>query len=391
MRILHVYRTYFPDTQGGLEEVIRQICTGTQALGAQPTVLTTTKTSKTVDTLTYQGTTVVRLPESFEVASCNVALSARQEFIKQVARADLIHYHFPWPFADLLALTTPSTKPIVITYHSDIVRQRFLLKLYSPLMNRFLESAHKIVCTSPNYFATSSALTRFEDKVDVIPIGINPETYTQPGEDVVRETELRYGKDFFLFVGVLRYYKGLHILLKAIVDAPFSVVIVGAGPTEQQLKTQAEALGLTNAVFTGHVPNETKAALFELSRAIVFPSYLRSEAFGVTLLEGAMHEKPLISTEVGSGTSHVNVHGETGLVIAPGSPRALRKAMNKLYDRPDMARLMGKRAKERFERYFTGDLMAKRYWDLYNNILERVTEHPTSTDIRQHRQTTKQT
>ena len=76
MRILHVYRTYFPDTQGGLEEVIRQICTGTQALGAQATVLTTTKTSKTVDTLTYQGTTVVRLPESFEVASCNVALSA---------------------------------------------------------------------------------------------------------------------------------------------------------------------------------------------------------------------------------------------------------------------------------------------------------------------------
>ena len=96
-------------------------------------------------------------------------------------------------------------------------------------------------------------------------------------------------------------------------------------------------------------------------RGIVFPSYLRAEAFGVTLLEGAMYGKPLISTEVGSGTSHVNVDGETGIVVTPGSSKALRHAMDQLYTRPEMAALMGKRARKRYEQLFTGELMGRRY------------------------------
>lgn len=284
--------------------------------------------------------------------------------------ADIVHYHFPWPFADVLHELARPNQPTILTYHSDIVRQKLLSKIYKPLMNRFLGSVNRIVCTSPNYFATSDVLPRFGEKVEVIPIGLNESTYPQPRTSDLEAVRAGIGENFFLFVGVLRYYKGLHILLDAVKGAPYKVVIAGSGPTEAELKSQARSLDLSNVIFAGHVSDAMKVALFKLSRGVVFPSYLRSEAFGVTLLEGAMYGKPLISTEVGSGTSHVNVDNETGIVVPPGSAPALRKAMNQLHDNPDTAAAMGRRARERYDMLFTGDLMAGRYAEIYRTLLE---------------------
>ena len=374
MRILHVYRTYYPDTQGGLEEVIRQICLNTKVLGSESRILTlsqspTRKILRRVEGLVYQPKL------SLEIASCGMSWPALGYFKHLVKWADVIHYHHPWPFADVLHFSTRVGKPTVLTYHSDIVRQKVLGQLYAPLMNRFLKSVNRIVCTSENYFATSEVLTRFSEKVDVIPIGIDESSHPEPSDDTVVRLEKRYGRDFFLFVGVLRYYKGLHILLDAIKGAPYNVVIVGSGPTEAELKQQAASLELSNVIFTGYLPDEEKRALFKLCRAVVFPSYMRSEAFGVTLLEGAMYRKPLISTEVGSGTSHVNIDGQTGFVVPPGSTKALRVAMDELHYRTDMALAMGGQARERYESLFTGELMGTRYFKLYQELLAQNGQH----------------
>lgn len=370
MRILHTYRTYFPDTQGGLEETIRQICLTTSELGAECRVLAPSASADR-SIIRRPEATVYRPKLTAEVASCSISLAALPRFKELVQWADVVHYHFPWPFADVQHFATRVRKPTILTYHSDIVRQRVLGALYRPLMNRFLGAVDRIVCTSPNYFATSDVLPRFADKVEVIPIGIDEGSYADVEESTLRRVEATHGRDFFLFVGVLRYYKGLHILLDSLRGAPYHVVIVGSGPTERELKRQAERLGLTNVTFTGHVPDEDKISLFKLCRGVIFPSYMRSEAFGVTLLEGAMYGRPLISTEVGSGTSHVNVDGETGLVVPPGSPRALRQAMDQMWYRPDMAERMGRKARGRFERLFTGRVMGSRYHQAYSSLLGR--------------------
>jgi glycosyltransferase involved in cell wall biosynthesis len=373
VRILHVYRTYFPDSQGGLEEVIRQICLNTKPLGADSRVMSlSSNPSRSI--LRREEGRVYRPKMNFEVASCGISLSAFAYFKRLVSWADVVHYHYPWPFADLLHFGARVRKPTVLTYHSDIVRQKFLGKLYAPLRKRFLSSVDQIICTSPNYFATSDVLTRYEDKVSVVPIGLNESSYPAADDGLLSSMRKQYGDNFFLFVGVLRYYKGLHILLDAIKDAPFKVVIVGSGPTEAELKRQALDLKLTNVVFAGQLEDPEKVALFKLSRAVVFPSYLRAEAFGVTLLEGAMYNKPLISTEVGSGTSHVNIDGETGLVVPPGSAKALREAMEQLHSQPEMAEQMGNRARARYERLFTGSLMGRRYFELYESVTGTAAE-----------------
>lgn len=371
MKVLHVYRTYFPDSHGGLEEVIRQICLNTRDEGAESRVFSLTDEvgAPPVD---LEEARVIRAHKAFEVASNSVTFSGIGEFRRQVAWADIVHYHFPWPWGDVLHALAGFPKNALVTYHSDIVRQKVLAGLYRPLMNQFLGSMARIVATSPNYMATSDVLKKFDDKTAVVPIGICRDSYpsVDKEDEVFKRCEAKYGRDFFLFVGVLRYYKGLHILLNAVANSPYQVVICGAGPIEKELREQARELGLTNVQFAGYVNDVEKMALFELSQAVVFPSYLRSEAFGVTLLEGAMCGRPLISAEVGSGTSHINVDGQTGIVVTPGCARSLRQAIQRLHEQPELARQLGENARNRYERLFTGAVMGRRYAKIYRDLLE---------------------
>ena len=370
MRVLHVYRTYFPQTQGGLEEVIRQICLNTRAHDVRSRVFCVSPSIQP-RVVRRQEAAVFRAKLDIEVASCGFSREAPALLRRLLGWADIVHYHFPWPFADVLHLATRVRQPTLLTYHSDIVRQRALAWFYTPLMRRFLASMGRIVCTSPNYFATSSVLSRFEHKVQVVPIGLDRASYPQASPAEIEAVRRRHGEGFFLFVGVLRYYKGLHILLDAMKGAPYRAVIVGSGPTEAALKNQAATLGLGNVTFTGQVSDSEKVALLQLCRGVVFPSHMRSEAFGVTLLEGAMHGKPLISTEVGSGTSHVNVDGDTGIVVTPASRKALRDAMDWMHARPNEARRLGEGARNRFERLFNGPLMGERYAHIYTSLTAR--------------------
>ena len=368
MKVLHFYRTYYPDTQGGLEEAIRQICLSTGPLGADNRVLTLQR-KPGESTVERTEATVYRSPLHMSIKSCDIGFNILPLYKELLDWCDVVHYHFPWPFADLLELIAGGNKPYIVTYHSDIVRQKVLGRYYRPLMNRFLGNAARVVATSQNYFASSPVLSQYSEKVEVIPLGINEDSYPVSVPTTVDTMREQYGENFFLFVGVFRYYKGLHILLEAIKGANYKVIIAGSGPVEQELKTQARALNLDNVIFPGFISDQEKFALLKLSRGVVFPSYLRSEAFGMTLVEGAMMGKPMISTEVGTGTSHVNIDKETGLVVSPGSIKELREAMDYLYYHPQEAETLGANARQRFLTYFTGEIIGEKYMQLYQKVI----------------------
>lgn len=368
MRILHFYKTYYPDSFGGVEQVIFQLAGASAKLGVETSVLSLTP-SKVERVIEFNGHDVFRCHRNFQIASTDFSLSAIWRFKELAKKADIVHYHFPWPFMDLVHFVTNHKKPSVVTYHSDIVKQKNLLKLYQPLMNRFLESVDAIVATSPNYRVTSDVLQRFQAKTEVIPIGLDPSLYPYPNVGRLAYWHGKLGDKFFLFIGVLRYYKGLNILLDALALGDLPMVIVGAGPIEAELKAKAVELGLKNVIFLGQVSEDDKVAILSLSFAMVFPSHLRSEAFGISLLEGAMYGKPLISSEIGTGTSFINSDQQTGIVVPPSSPKDLHIAMTYLWNHPEVARRMGKNASERFSALFTADKMSQSYLDLYRHIL----------------------
>jgi rhamnosyl/mannosyltransferase len=178
----------------------------------------------------------------------------------------------------------------------------------------------------------------------------------------------RLPERFFLYVGVFRYYKGLDYLLTAAKDLPCQIALVGQGPMERRLKDRAAEEGLTNVHFLGALPDEDKEALLTLCSGVILPSHLRSEAFGISLLEGARRGRPLICCDIGTGTSYVNLHGETGLVVPPADPAALRSAMLALWEDSNLGARLGVGAMGRFKQLFTSYRMISLYISLYNNV-----------------------
>jgi len=368
MRVLHFYKTIMPDSMGGAEQVINQIARGTVGLGVTVDVLTLSKLSN-CQPIEYNGYMVHRCHTNFEIASTPFSASAFLKFRQLAKKADLVHYHFPYPFSDVLHFGTLVNKPTLVTYHSDIIRQNQLLKIYKPLQFKFLSSVDHIVATSPNYLKTSHVLDRFKHKTSVIPIGLDKKYYPEAISENLNYWRKRFGSRFFLFIGVLRYYKGLHILIEAARNSGYSFVIVGAGPIESELKEYAAKLRVINVHFVGFVSVDDKVALLSLCYAIIFPSHLRSEAFGASLLEGSMYRKPLISSEIGTGTCYVNVNKKTGIVVPPNDPIALRQAIDYLWDNPKKAVSMGKCAEARYWKLFTGKKMVQDYYELYKKLI----------------------
>ncbi|HEN3623969.1 TPA: glycosyltransferase family 4 protein [Yersinia enterocolitica] len=370
MKVLHFYKTYYPDSFGGIEQVIFQLCEGGASKGIDSTVLSLSKRSGIINKKI--GThTVYCSPVNFEVASTPFSFQAIKDFKKLAQQSDIIHYHFPFPFMDMVHFISGINKPTVVSYHSDIVKQKNILKIYTPLMNLFLGSVSRIVAASPNYVATSATLKKFSRKVSVIPYGLDEDSYPTPLPERIDFWKSKFGTRFFLFIGAFRYYKGLHILIEAAKNSSYPIVIVGAGPIESELKKQAEKLDIQNIYFLGAVSDEDKASLLSLCYAVVFPSNLRSEAFGITLLEGAMYGKPLISSEIGTGTTFINIDQQTGLVVPPSDPVALRTAMDQLWDDIELSERFGRNARNRYLENFTSEKMVSSYIDLYNEIIDK--------------------
>lgn len=368
IRALNIYRTYFPDPPGGLQEAIRQIALSTRQCGIVNTIYTLSPSPCPAQIQFFEAQ-VIRQKSWFAPASCDLGgAAALSSFATLTRNTDVVHYFFPWPFADVLRMLTHPDKPEVMTYISDVVRQKWLGRCYAPLMWKTLKSMKIIVANSPAYARTSTVLSHpaLRDKVRIIPLGIEESHYPKARDDSIFERlGIECGEPYFLFLGVLRYYKGLDYLIRAAKDVSARIIVAGAGPEYKRLQRLAQEVGARTIIFSGQVSNCEKVSLLQRCLALVLPSHLRSEAYGMVLVEAAMFHRPMISCEIGTGTSFVNMHEETGLVVEPGNPLALARAMNALLHEPDLANHFGAAARQRYERMFSGAALGKAYAELY--------------------------
>jgi len=370
MKILHVFKTFYPESYGGIEYVIRTLCEN-KALDDQCRVMVLS--SKGRDYCLHHDTyDVYFYKTNFVFAQLGFSWSFFREFKKHVQWADVIHFHYPWPIADLCNLLYPSQQKVkILTYHSDIVVKKILYLIYKPLERKFLRNMDIIIATSENYARNSHNLKNLsQEKLKIIPIGIN---HNQSQTDQFIENEKKFSfidEKYFLFVGVLRYYKGVDILLKALQNTELRVVIAGGGVEFANYKALADKLHLKNIYFLGEVTEQEKHKLFKHAYAFVFPSNQRSEAFGIGLVEASSYALPLITCEIGTGTSFINLHGQTGLVVKPNDVQALREAMLKIWDNVELAKNFGQNARERFLQRLTSIRMVSEYNSVYTQLMD---------------------
>ncbi|MFM7678175.1 MAG: glycosyltransferase, partial [Roseiflexaceae bacterium] len=260
--------------------------------------------------------------------------------------------------------------PLVVTYQSDIVRQHVLRHVYAPLLQHTLSRARAIVATSPQYRDSSPWLLRFVDKCVVIPLAIHAPP--APDGDRIAYWQARFPDACALWVGRMRYYKGLYTLMDAMRDTPadMPLVLVGDGPMAGALHHHAHQRGIAARVhFVGSLPDKEVHALHQVARFFVFPSHVRAEAFGLSLLEAMTAGLPAITCEIGTATSFVNQHMQTGLVVAPADAPALAHAMTRLWSDAVLCRQFAEHASRWTAAHFRVTQMVADTIALYQRIL----------------------
>lgn len=317
------------------------------------------------------GVRVIKAGRFWHAASTPLSL----DLVRHARRlqADVVNLHMPYPPGDLAALTMRA--PLVVTYHSDIVRQQRLLHLYRPLLAATLRRATHIIATSMPYVESSPFLRQRRAKCRIVPLSVDAARFADVSLEAVAAIRRRFVPNaqdcLLLAVGVLRYYKGLHTLLDALTQIDATLVVVGAGPEERQLRDLAHAFGVARRVaFVGRVADADLPTYYRAADVFVLASQLRAEAFGIVQLEAMAAGVPVVCTELGTGTSVVNQHGITGFVVPPSDPLALARAIRVLLENPELRQRMGVQAQQRVVTEFTHERMIERTLAVYDEALE---------------------
>lgn len=370
LKVLQVYKDYYPPIIGGVEGHINMLANGLKQSGVEVQVLVS-NTRARLERENINGIQIIKVPQLGRFASA--PLNPTFPFhLRRLARdADVLHFHFPNPTGEISSLLTRLNKKVVVTYHSDIVRQARLAKLYSPLRRRFLESSQTIIATSLNYVRSSGVLGQFQDKSRVIPFGIDLARFALSSEKAKEIATLRqtYGPSIILFIGRFRYYKGLHVLIEAMSRVRGKLLLIGGGPLEKDLQSRVAAANLEQKIFfIGEISDHEVVNHLHACDVFVLPSVLRSEAFGIVQLEAMACGKPVVCTELGTGTSFVNQHQKTGLVVPSNDAAALAQALNHLLANPKIREKYGKAGRKRVEKYFSCEMMISNIIRTYRDI-----------------------
>lgn len=367
MHVLHVGKYYSP-YRGGIETVVEQLCRGLVKRGIKVTALVSNDSAATVDEV-LDGVRVLRLGRS--VALNSQPLNARLVPMLRRLQFDVLHFHTPNPIGALAVLAARRTEPIVVTHHSDIVRQRLLGAPATAVQSWLYSRAAALIAATPKHIEHSATLRRFESSCRVIHFPIDARPYLDAPAHWDEQLPAEWQRDpLVLFVGRLVYYKGVDVLLEALRLTPRArLAIVGVGPLMGQLVEQAGALGITDRVkFLGSVPEDRLRSLYKCARFLVLPSVAPSEAFGMVQLEAMAAGRPVISTNLKSGVPYVNQHGVTGLIVPPCEAPALAKAMKTLLEDEMYSLSLGAAAQRRVLAEFHVDQVVASHADLYANL-----------------------
>lgn len=367
MKVLQLSK-FYPPIFGGIEQVALDITEGMNEKDISVDVLSVNNTNKTIVSVD-NSSKIIRAAILFTLLSTPISISYILAWWRVRNDYDIIHVHLPNPLAVLALILFPPAAPIILHWHSDIVKQKMALKIFKPLQNALLKKASKIIVTSDIYGQSSSQLVKVRDKIISVPIGIEPNRLPI-NENLLAHLKKKYKDKKVVFsLGRLVYYKGFNNLVKAMNFLGDDVILLigGQGELFDELSRCIIENGLKErVVLLGAIKYEELSAYYMLCDVFCLPSVHKSEAFGVVQLEAMSYGKPVVSTNIkNSGVPWVNKNEESGLVVEPNDPRALAYAIGSVLTRSEY---FAQGALERYHNMFTRDKMISNLVDVYSNI-----------------------
>jgi glycosyltransferase involved in cell wall biosynthesis len=367
VRVLHLGK-FYPPARGGMETILELVCDRTSAEVDNSVLVANDRGSTSNER--HGSVEVVRLPAIAKIGA--VAICPTLPFRLRTAKTDLIVIHEPNPMALLAYFLARPAGRLIVWFHSEVVRPGWRYALfYRPLLRFAFARASRIIVASPTLAASAPQLRGWQSKCVVIPYGLEIERGDVPERVIKRVDAIRQeaGRPIVLFVGRLVRYKGVDVLLEAMRGVSATALLVGTGPERDALQRAADNLGVGDRVkFLGEVSPDELAALYRACDLFVLPSVTRQEAFGVVQIEAMACGKPVISTDLGTGSGWVNQNGETGFVVPPRDAVALHDALARLLADETLQRTMGAAARHRARTLFSVDRMIASVLALYREV-----------------------
>ena len=365
VRVLQIGK-FYPPVRGGMETHLQDLCRALSPVVDVDVIVGHTRLATAQDS--DGAVRVHRIGAMGNVAgasSCPRMVTAIRE-----TPADIVHLHSPNPTAVLSYLISRHPGRLIVTHHSDIIRQRLLKFAYEPVLRRLMARANGIISFSPNYISSSSVLSRHRDKCHVIPHGIDSQNFLHPAAEEVAEINDRYGSRIVLAVGRLVYYKGFEYLIRAVAGTNATLLLIGTGPLQGHLQSLARSLRIADRIhFLGDIDDITP--YYHAARMFALPSTARSEAFGIVQVEAMACGLPVINTQLESGVPFVSLDTVTGLTVPPADVVSLRHSIQRLLRDDVLHRQFSLAAQERVRTHFTVENMARHTLRLYEEVLQQ--------------------
>ena len=375
MNILHFGKYYEGHRVGGVEMYVDSLL---RRFGQQHRIvnLVASPDSKRHQTKASYGD-VIQVPSIGNVAS--TALCPTMPYwvwrLNKQTLFDIAHLHFPDPMAHLASFFLPKRVKKVVTWHSDIVRQKISLMLYKPFLKHYLNQVDAIIISNDKVasFPQLREWVKDQSKIHVIPIGIDVEKFSRPDLARVAQIKAQYQTPIIFALGRHVEYKGFRYLIEAMQQVPNATLVLGgSGPLTPELKALAKFLNVEDKVFfTGRISDQDIVNYYHAAEFFCMPSVSPNEAYGIVQLEAMACGKPVISCELNNGVSFVNQDQKTGFVIPPRDVNALAGAMNQLLSDPGLCRQMGEHAQARVQREFTETQMIQSTLALYDAVAQK--------------------
>ena len=351
MRVLQFGRFWNEEQHGGIERHVSLLGQGLAAAGVDVVNLVAAQGQSSGDE-TQGRYRLVQVP-SFGVAfgtALSPALPFKALALHREKPFDLFHLHFPDPLSHLTSMLLPGNVPRVITWHSDIVRQKRLLRVYRPFQSRIAHQAGALVAATLAHFDSSTQIPGDipSSRRHVIPYGLDYAPLVLNARTTALRDKLRSrhaGRGLVFALGRHVYYKGFAVLIEAMRHNSAFLILGGDGPLRAELEQQAVAMGVGDRVlFTGRIPEEDLAAYFHACDVFCLPGVEHSEAFGLVQLEAMACGKPVVCTQLNNGVNVVNLHGETGFAVPPRDPVALGQCLDRLLKDDALRQTLGAQA-----------------------------------------------
>ncbi len=335
MRILHL-NPYFYPYRGGIERRIwglsKELAKGGHELVVLTSLLPDTEPEETLD-----GILVRRLESRFyDIANYNppfLTTKGVAEAIRDI-EPDVIDFHYRWaPDYTRSVRKVRRDIPVVFTFHNAFGEGEGLegriSYLSDSIFKGFLRQCDLVICISEFIRRDLDHRRIPTEKLRVVYNGIDP----TPDHELARlRAAAPRDNPYAVFVGRLVRTKGLSVLVEAARDvrAPLKFVICGQGPEAESLAAQAERAGVADRFeFRGYMDEAAKRELVAGAQMLVHPATF--ESFGVSVLEALDLACPVVATSVGGIPEVV---GQAGLLVRPGDPTALARAVDRIAGDP---------------------------------------------------------